>query len=58
LNKFNFTSSQSSDVRDIVNVIISLSVFAMSSSDLNVILVSDGLEGVFLLSELGELDVD
>ena len=60
LNQVDFSSSESSSVRDIENTIISLSVFSMNSSDLNVVLVSNLVElfFVFFLGKHWELDMN
>ena len=39
-------------------MVVSLGVLTVSTSDLDVVLVGDGLELLLLVSELGQLDVD
>ena len=46
-----FTSAKSSHVRDIIDMIVSFSVFSMSSSDLDMIFVCNTFEFFFLVSE-------
>jgi hypothetical protein len=58
LHEIDFRTTESPLVRDVINVVISLCVLSVGTSDLDVVLVGDGLEFVLLVSELGELDVD
>ena len=39
-------------------MVVGLGVLSVGTSDLDVVLVGDGLEFLLLVSELGELDVD
>ena len=48
LNQVFFGSSKSSSVRDIKNTIVSFGVLTMDSSDLNIVLVSDFVELLFV----------
>ena len=45
-------------VGDVVGAVVGLGVLTVDTADLDVVLVSDGLEGSHVLGELGELDVD
>lgn len=58
LDEVNLRAAESSQVGNIVNVIISLGVLTVSTTNLNVVLSSDSLELFLFVSELGELDVD
>lgn len=58
LNQIYLGSSKASPVRDVENAIVCLGVFAMDTSDLNMILVSDSIEHVLILSKQWELDVN
>ena len=58
LNEVNLRATESSQVGDIVDVIISLRVLTVGTSDLDVVLLSNSLELILLIAELGELDVD
>ena len=58
LHKSNFRSSESTSVRDIINVVVGLGVFSMGSTDLDVVLVCNCLEFVLLLTEVGQVNVD
>ena len=58
LDEVNLRAAESSQVGNIVNVIISLGVLTVSTTNLNVVLGSDSLELFLFVSELGELDVD
>ena len=58
LDKVDLRSAESAEVADVINVIISLRMFTMGTSDLHVVLISDSLEVFLLVSELGESDMD
>jgi hypothetical protein len=58
LDEVNFRSAQSALVRNIINVVVSLGVFAVSSSDLNMEPISNGFELRLLLAKQGQVDVD
>ena len=58
LDEVNLGTTQSTEVGDIIDTVIRLSVLTMGTTDLDVVLVGDGLELVLLLGKLGELDVD
>jgi len=58
LDEVNLGTTQSAEVGDIIDTVIRLSVLTMGTTDLDVVLVGDGLELVLLLGKLGELDVD
>jgi len=51
-------ATETSLVGDVVGAVVRLRVLTMDTTDLDVVLVSDGLELFLLLAELGELDVD
>ncbi len=57
LNKVDFRAAKSAKVGDIVDVVVGLGVLSVGTSDLDVVLVSDGLELLLSLAELGEADV-
>ena len=57
LDECDFGAAESSQVGDVVDVVISLRVLAVGTSDLHVVLSSDGLKLLLLVAELGELDV-
>ena len=49
LNEINFGASESAEVRNIEDSVVSLSVLSVGATDLDVVLVSDCLELVFFL---------
>lgn len=51
-------AAESSLVGDVVGAVVGLGVLTVDTSDLNVVLVSDGLEAGLVLAEEWELDVD
>jgi hypothetical protein len=57
LDKFNFVSSESSQVRDIENTVISLGMFTVDTTDLHVIFVGDFLMELGVFHELREIDM-
>jgi hypothetical protein len=58
LHEIDLGATKSAHVRDVVDVVVSFSVLTMSTSDLNMVLVSNGLEFSLLNSEVGQVDVD
>ena len=58
LNELLLRSAESSSVGDIEDAVIGLGVLTMDTSDLDVVLLSDGLELVLLGHELWKLNVD
>jgi len=58
LDKFVLGSSESSSVGDIEDTIVSLGMLSVDSSDLDEVLISNGVEFVLLLHQLWKLDVD
>ena len=58
LHESNFRSSESTSVGDVIDVVVSLGVFSMGSTDLDVVLVCNRLEFVLLLTEVGQVNVD
>jgi hypothetical protein len=57
LSEVDFGAAQSTEVRDVEDAVISLGVLSVSATDLHVVLVGNGLELVWVLSKLGELDM-
>ena len=57
LDEIDLGAAESAEVGDVKDAIISLGVLTVGTADLDVVLVSDSLELVLLLGELGELDV-
>lgn len=57
LHQSHLGSAESSLVRDIVNVVVGLSVLSMGSADLHMESVSNSLEFSLPLSEQGQMDV-
>jgi len=58
LDEFDLVSSESSQVGDIEDTIVSLGVLSVDTSDLYVIFVSDRLMEIFVLHELWKVDVN
>jgi len=58
LDEFNLVSSESSQVGDIEDTIVSLGVLSVDTSDLYVIFVSDRLMEIWVLHELWKVDVN
>jgi hypothetical protein len=58
LNKVNLRATESSQVGDVINVVVSLRVLTVGTTNLDVILGSNSLELLLLVAELGKLDVD
>ena len=58
LHEIDLRSSESSLVGDVENSIVSFGMFTMNTSDLNIILVSDGIELSLVLSQKRKLDMD
>ena len=58
LDEVNFGTTQSAEVGDVIDTVIGLSVLTMGTTNLDKVLVGDGLELFLLLAKLGELDVD
>jgi len=52
LDKLDFVSSESSEVRDIEDTVVSFGVLSVDSSDLYVIFISNGLVEVFVSSSV------
>ena len=53
LSQLDFVAAKSSQVGNIEDTVVSFSVLAVGTTDLNVILISDSLELVLMLLELG-----
>ena len=58
LDEFLLGAAEAALVGDVVGAVVGLGVLTVDTTDLDVVLVSDGLEGSHVLAELGELDVD
>jgi len=58
LNKILFRKAKAALIADIVNMISCLRVLTVDAANLHVILVSDGFEKAWLLSEVGQVDVN
>ena len=58
LDEVNFGTTQSTEVGDVIDTVIRLSVLTMGTTDLDVVLVGDGLELILMLGKLGKFDVD
>lgn len=57
LDEVDFGAAESADVGDIVDVVVGLGVLTVGTSDLHVVLISDSLELLLLVAELGKSDV-
>jgi len=57
LHEGNFGATESSLVRDVVDVVVSFGVLTVGTADLHVEFVSDRLKEVFVFAELGKMDV-
>ena len=53
LHQVNLGAAQPSQVRDVKDAIVALGVLAVRPTDLNVVLVGDGLKLILLLGQLG-----
>jgi len=58
LDEVDFGTTKSTLVGDIKDTIVSLSVLSMSSSDVNIVLLGNSMELIWVLSEFWKLDVD
>lgn len=58
LSELNFVAAKAAHVRNVKDTVVGLSVLAMSSTNLHVVLVGDNLHLFGLLLELGKVDVD
>jgi len=58
LDELDLVSSESSQVGDIEDTVVSLSVFSVDTSDLNLIFVSNRLMEIWVLHELWKVDVN
>jgi hypothetical protein len=58
LNKLCLASAESSLVRNIIDMIVSLGMLSVGTSNLDVIFVCNGLENIFLLSKVREKYMD
>ena len=57
LDEVDLSATESTEVRDVEDAVVGLGVLTMSATDLDVVLVSDGLELVLGSTKLGELDM-
>jgi len=53
LHERSFAKAETSAVADVVDVIVSFGVFSVGATNLNVVLISDFLESLFVLAEMG-----
>ena len=58
LDEIDLGTTKSAEVRDVEDAVISLGVLTMGTTDLDVVLVGDGLELILMLGKLGKFDVD
>lgn len=58
MNKIFFRKAKAALIADIVDVISCLGVLTVDAANLHVVLVSDGFEKAWLLSEVGQVDVN
>ena len=58
LDEVNLGTTESAEVRDVEDAVISLSVLTVGTTDLDVVLVSDGLELILMSAKLRKFDVD
>ena len=58
LDEVDLGATKSAEVRDVEDAVISLSVLTMGTTDLDVVLVSDGLELILMFGKLRKFDVD
>ena len=57
LDEVDLSAAESAQVGDVEDAVVGLGVLAVSTTDLDVVLVCDGLELVLVLGKLGQLDV-
>jgi len=57
LNEVDFGATETSQVGDVEDAVVSLGVLSVRTTNLNVVLVGNGLELVLVLCKLGQLDV-
>ena len=57
LDEVDFGATQTSQVGDVKDAVVGFGVLSVGTTDLHVVLVSDGLELVLVLRKLGQLDV-
>ena len=58
LNESGLRATESASVRDVVDVVVGFGVLTVSTTNLDEVLVSDSLEGLLVLSKIGEVDMD
>lgn len=58
LDEIDLGATKAAQVRDVEDAVVGLGVLTVCTTDLDVVLVGDGLELLWLLAKLGELDVD
>jgi len=58
LHKFDLVSAESSEVRDIEYTVIGLGMLTMNTSNLDVVLISNGVHEILLGHEFREVDMN
>ena len=58
LGELDLVAAESAQVGDVEDAVVGLGVLAVSATDLDVVLVCDGIELCLILAELGQLDVN
>lgn len=58
LDEVDLSATESTEVRDVEDAVVGLGVLTVGTTDLNEVLISDSVEFVLVLLELGELDVN
>jgi hypothetical protein len=58
LSEFDLVAAETAEVGDVKDAVISFAVLTVGTTDLDIVLVSDGLHNSLILLELGEVDVD
>ena len=58
LGELDLVAAESTEVGDVEDAVVSLGVLTVSATDLDVVLVGDGLELILILAKLRKFDVD
>ena len=58
LDEIDLGATESAEVRNVEDAVIGLGVLTMGTTDLDVVLVGDGLELILMLGKLRKFDVD
>jgi len=58
LDEVDLGATKSAEVRDVEDAVIGLGVLTMGTTDLDVVLVGDGLELILMLGKLRKFDMD